>query len=334
MIRFIIYRKEALILITLALFLLGPGCRSSRATERASAADSTTLFLPGFPNPSHWTYSSDGAFLPLVSAHRGRPELDDYPENCIESLQKLFSSGSFIAEIDVARSRDGVLFLFHDDHLNRLTLHTGPTSARDWSDLDTMRLRAPDGRLTEFTIPTLEEALRSAKGRGLVALDRKTGVSLAELTEVAADADMLPHIQLILYDEDDYREWAELDRIGAISHEASSTQQLEELAQRNRELYARFAISPFRENRSRPAAGFIGVGEPPIEILRIANTLGIRAAIGTFGELDSVATADNGATYRELVRKGVSIIATDRPLAAARAVYPTAVARPPAAPKS
>ena len=167
-----------------------------------------------------------------------------------------------------------------------------------------------------------------------MALDRKSGVSLAELTRVATDADMLSHVQLILYDEDDYREWAELDRIGAISHEASSVQQLEELAQRNRELYARFAISPFRENRSRPAAGFIGVGEPPTEILRIANTTGIRAAVGTFGELDSIATTDHGDTYRELVRKGVSIIATDRPLAAARAVYPMVADRPAAVPKS
>lgn len=56
-------------------------------------------------------------------------------------------------ETDVRTTRDGVAVVYHDEHLDRLTGHTGPLAARDWRELATLRV----GR-TE-PIPRLEEAL-------------------------------------------------------------------------------------------------------------------------------------------------------------------------------
>ncbi len=277
--------------------------------------------LVGFPSSTFWLLDDRGEGLPLVSAHRGRPEIDAFPENCLESMARLMQEGSFIAEIDISVSKDGVLFLFHDEELDRLTRNTGLAKDRTWSELDTMRLRDATGRLTEYTIPSLDEALAQAKGKGLLSLDRKRPVTLRQITSAARDRGMLAEVSLILYDMDDYREWAELPDLGPVSFEALDVLKVEELAQRNRELYARFGISPFREEGTRPTSGFLGVGVPNMEMLRTAKALRIRATVGTFGELDRRAEADKGETYRELIRSGVSVIATNRPLAVSEAIY-------------
>ncbi len=52
----------------------------------------------------------------LLAAHRGGPA-PGYPENAIETLDHVLSNAAFIMEVDVAETRDGVLFLMHDDTL-------------------------------------------------------------------------------------------------------------------------------------------------------------------------------------------------------------------------
>lgn len=277
--------------------------------------------LVGFPSSNFWLLDESGYGPPLISAHRGRPELDAYPENCLESMARLVREGSFIAELDISISADGVLFLFHDDDLDRLTRNTGLARERKWAELDTMRLYDPAGRLTAYTIPSLEEALVQAKGKCLLSLDRKRPVTLKQISTAAKEQGMLAEVSLILYNMDDYREWAELPEVGPMSFEALDIVRVEELAQRNRELYARFGISPFRENGTRPTSGFLGVGVPNPQMLRTARTLRIRSTVGTFGALDRAAAEDDGETYRQLVASGVSVLATNRPLAASKAIY-------------
>ncbi len=278
-------------------------------------------YLPGFPSQTFWLLDANGEGVPLISAHRGRPEIDGYPENCLESLQRLLQEGSFIAEIDINISSDGVLFLFHDDDLARLTRNKGLARERTWAELDTMRLLDPAGRLTAYTIPSLDEALELAKGKGLLSLDRKRPVTLRQISNAAKKRGMLAEVSLILYNLEDYREWAEMPELGPMSFEALDIVKVEELAQRNRELYARFGVSPFRENGTRPTSGFLGVGTPNQQMLNTARALRIRATVGTFGALDRQAAEDGGDTYRALIASGVSVLATNRPLAASVAIY-------------
>lgn len=298
------------------------------ATKSASTLEKPDFAqrIPGFPSAEFWYASNSN--IPLVSAHRGKPELLGYPENALESFNRLISEGSFIAEIDIAMSKDSVLFLFHDDRLERLTTHQGLASERLWSDLDTMRLRDEEGTLTRYTIPTLKEVLLAGKGKALYTLDRKKGVSYALIQQEVLDVGMIDDVALILYNLTDFEEWSELDQHGAISMDGSSVGLLERQAKESRMLYKSSGIPSLKGRDRIPAMAFTGVGLPPKQVLAKAETLRIKCITGTFGELDENAQVSLGETYRELVASGVSIITTNRPLAAYAALLDLSAPKP------
>ncbi|MFK8055535.1 MAG: glycerophosphodiester phosphodiesterase family protein [Saprospiraceae bacterium] len=319
-------KTQLLAISFLTLLISLAGCKTSKLStatevEQKKPADRILYHsLTNFPAANHWA-SNSATETPLVSAHRGRPELEGYVENSLEAISKLIASGSFILELDVAKSKDGVLFLFHDYELDRLTRNTGDAADRTWAELDTMRLIDKRGNLSNSTIPTLEEALRLANGKAMFTLDRKRGTPLAEISAVVKKLDMHSDVALILYNMDDFTEWANQKTLGPISHEATDVLELEQLAQRCRELYKRVGIPPFDQSELFPNSGFVGVGLPDKEILAVAKTLGIKTTVGTFGDLDQQAVATDGKTYRDLVEAGVSIIATNKPLLAHKALY-------------
>ena len=80
-------------------------------------------------------------------------------------------------ETDVRATRDRVAIVYHDEHLDRLTSHTGPVAARDWRDLEDVRV---DG--TE-PIPCLEDVLGTWPDLRLV-VDPKSDDVVAPLIEV------------------------------------------------------------------------------------------------------------------------------------------------------
>jgi len=103
----------------------------------------------------------------MLAAHRGGPA-EGYPENALTSLRRLSTLGVLYAEIDVRRSADGVLYLLHDDSLDRTTSGTGPVDGLDWADLSGLRLEDNDGLPTSTGIPTLIEAFDLAREANLV----------------------------------------------------------------------------------------------------------------------------------------------------------------------
>lgn len=280
-------------------------------TSPTATADGAAR-LPNFPNPAYWTTAGPNARLPLVSAHRGRPELPNYPENALESIQRLHEAGDFIAEVDVMRSVDGVLFLFHDWDLDRLTVHEGNPGERTWADLDTMRLYAPDGTLSPYTIPSLAEVLDFASGRLLLSLDRKGSTTYAQLYEAARERGMLQSVSMILYDDEDLSAYRALPTLAPMNYSADTLTAVRAMSTLCSEGFA---------GRPCPVNVFLGVGTLAPQLVDAASAAGLRSILGTFGELDAAARADGGATYRRLISKGVDIIATNLPLLAARAIY-------------
>jgi glycerophosphoryl diester phosphodiesterase len=107
-----------------------------------------------------------------VMGHRGAP--NEVPENTIESIVRAFDVGADIVEVDVRRSRDGVLFLFHDGELERTSDGEGAPEALSMDELKRLDAGSWMGaRFTGLRIPTLAEALAIAKGRGRLLLDLK-----------------------------------------------------------------------------------------------------------------------------------------------------------------
>ncbi|MBE5786586.1 MAG: glycerophosphodiester phosphodiesterase family protein [Clostridiales bacterium] len=106
-----------------------------------------------------------------------------YPENSLESIISSIKMGVDCMELDLHVSKDGVPVLFHDDTLDRNTdwrekagKNGLPTSANieDWTyeELKQLRLKNWRGKVTEYQIATLEEAIIVCKGRIMFRLDK------------------------------------------------------------------------------------------------------------------------------------------------------------------
>lgn len=78
------------------------------------------------PALPHWPY-------PRWIAHRGAGQLA--PENTLAAFRLGAQHGYRMAECDAKLSADGVLFLLHDDTLERTTNGQGPGGAQPWADL-------------------------------------------------------------------------------------------------------------------------------------------------------------------------------------------------------
>lgn len=100
------------------------------------------------------------AFLTRPLAHRAlHDRAAGRPENSRAAVRAAVAAGYGI-EIDVQLSSDGEAMVFHDEHLDRLTLEQGAVNARTAAVLGRIRLR--DG---EDGIPTLPEVLAIVAGR-------------------------------------------------------------------------------------------------------------------------------------------------------------------------
>ncbi len=127
----------------------------------------------------------------LVVAHRGAWR--EAPENSLAAIEASIAMGCDMVEIDVRQARDGGFVLMHDTTLDRTTETTGPVNARTTDELTALRLRDHEGSLTDHRVPTLREALETARGRVMLNLD-KCGNYLPEVLALAEEVGVLDHI--------------------------------------------------------------------------------------------------------------------------------------------
>lgn len=109
---------------------------------------------------------------PIISGHRGGM-IEGFPENSIETMEKTLKYTPAFFEIDPRLTKDSVIVLMHDATLDRTTNGTGKLSDYTWDELKKLKLRDPAGNITDFRIPTLEEAILWARGKTILNLDKK-----------------------------------------------------------------------------------------------------------------------------------------------------------------
>ena len=90
---------------------------------------------------------------PIPFAHRGGAGM--FPENTLPAFQNAVDMGYTYLETDVHLSKDGEVFAFHDDSLDRVTGHVGKIS--DFTSKEISQIKI-DGFAK---IPTLSELLES-----------------------------------------------------------------------------------------------------------------------------------------------------------------------------
>lgn len=115
--------------------------------------------------------------LPLNVSHRGYSAA--FPENTLVAVEGGFAAGARAVEVDLLKSSDGEIVIFHDDTLDRTTNGTGrvdETTLADLQLLDAGSWFAPG--FSGERIPTLIEALtlQQQLGAGPLLLDQKSGL--------------------------------------------------------------------------------------------------------------------------------------------------------------
>ena len=107
----------------------------------------------------------------LVIAHRGASA--EKPENTLAAFRRALALKVDGIELDVHVTRDGVPVVFHDPGLFRLTGVRGRIAARNWAELEALRV------LGSEPMPRLAEVLRLTRGRAVVQIELKAGIPVA-----------------------------------------------------------------------------------------------------------------------------------------------------------
>lgn len=140
---------------------------------------------------------------PILIAHRGASAFA--PENTLPAMQLAHQLGALWVEFDVMLSQDGFPFIFHDDTLDRTTLHKGyfcKTSRQEIQQLDAGSWF--NAKFHATPIPSLEDMLKYlAQIRMQINLEIKPADHRVELLVekiVQAVTDYWPHnLEPILY---------------------------------------------------------------------------------------------------------------------------------------
>ena len=106
----------------------------------------------------------------IVVAHRA--DWRNFPENSLEAIQSSIDMGVDMLEIDVQRTKDGVLMLMHDHDLNRMTNGTGNIAETTWEEISKLNLKDHQGNMTPYKVAKLEDALLLCKDRIMINLDK------------------------------------------------------------------------------------------------------------------------------------------------------------------
>ncbi len=109
---------------------------------------------------------------PMVVAHRGSSGLA--PENTIAALRKGVEAGADMVEIDVQRTRDEQIIVFHDHVLGRTTNGVGRVDARTLEEIRQLDAGSwMGGEYAGERVPLLNEALEFLHGKAYVNIELK-----------------------------------------------------------------------------------------------------------------------------------------------------------------
>lgn len=120
-------------------------------------------------------FIADPARACAIVAHRGIWR--DAPENSLLAIERAIEAGCDVVEIDIRASRDGGLFLLHDETLTRMAGLDAALEDLSSQHLSALRLRNRDGgaqnAFTEERLPRLAEVFELTRGRIFLHLDVK-----------------------------------------------------------------------------------------------------------------------------------------------------------------
>ncbi len=283
-------------LLLISLFL---GCNA----EKKDSNGSTFVNIPKGEAKQFYSWTADR--VPMVSAHRGGP-YPGYPENAIATFDYILEFTPAVIECDIEMTSDSVLVMMHDNTLDRTTNGSGIVRNFTWAELKKLKLKDNDGELTEERIPTLKEVLSWTVGKTLLTLDVKKGVPFERVIDLVKETKSGDYAAIITYSANDAQKVYQLDSTLMISVGIGNMKAYE----------AHASLGIPDENM----IAFTGVKEPEPSLYKFLHSKGIYAILGVLGNLDKKAVAKGDDLYAQLVERGADILATDRPIEAAKAI--------------
>ncbi|WP_295173740.1 glycerophosphodiester phosphodiesterase family protein [uncultured Brevundimonas sp.] len=243
-----------------------------------------------------------------ISAHRAVSALDQ-PENSIAAIEATGRAiPNAILELDAVLTKDRQLVLMHDDTMDRTTTGRGRVADLTLAQVKQARLKASNGALTRAAPPTLGEALDAAGSVGAIAsidlkpADGETTVDLARaVIDQVRRSRAGNRVVLITYNDADARAVAAMAPEMMISAGLSGVDKLS-------------GLNPAQ------ILAWTGTREERPALWRALREAGVEVQFGTLGAEgvrrdDRYAADGDVSEYRDLVRQGVTVIATDTPLA-------------------
>jgi len=244
---------------------------------------------------------------PIISVHRGGKDIKNYPENCLETLVYVNDSIKAIYEIDIARTKDNVLVLMHDNTLNRTTVGgEGRIENLSYDEIKSLHLLDDFGNETDYTIPLFKDVLTWAKTNDVVlTIDIKRSVAYKDVINLIREVKAEDHAILITYN----LQQAEL------AYSLAPELLLSVSARNEKELDWLLHSGIPTQNM----LAFTGTKFSSNSFYEKIHSYGIKTILGTLGNLDKQAEARGDGLYKRWADKGIDIIATDRPFAVAKA---------------
>ena len=245
----------------------------------------------------------------LISAHRAG-SYPGYPENSLESAIYVSERIPAIHEIDVATSRDGILFLMHDDDLDRTTTGEGLVTKSDWNVIASTKLVDDNGKTTGFSPPKLSTFLQWAKDKTLVQIDFKRSTRYEDVIQTVKDENVEDQVIYIAYS------MAQAQRLHSLAPSAMISLSIQSMSDLNRAVASGIPMDRL--------IAFTGTEDPRPRVFSLLNDRDVEVIFGTLGRRDSfdqeAERSGSNQIYKDLSGNGVDIIATDRPLEAHQAL--------------
>jgi glycerophosphoryl diester phosphodiesterase len=227
-------------------------------------------------------------------------------------MQYGLDQGILIHEIDVAESRDGVLFLMHDRSLGRTTTGSGFVADTDWDTIRTLNLKDNDGAITAFQAPKLTDVLLWAKSTGaIVELDKKPTTSFRNIISLVRAAEAEENVLLITYNDNQAVEVARLAPDLMMTASVNSRDHQDELAAQGVDF--------------DKVVAWMGISSPNTRAFEAIGNRGVETAFGTLGRagerLDDIYWSDGDPSeFQALADGGLTMLATDAPYRVAAAL--------------
>lgn len=292
------------------LVLLAPALALSQ-DKPSAVASSVRLHRidPQTPQGLQELFQRTSEALPMVSAHRGGPQ-PGFPENCIATFENTLRHTFAMLEIDPRYTKDGEIVVHHDATLERTTTGRGRLADFTLAELRQLRLKDPQGKVTEFQIPTLDEVLQWARGKTVLVLDQKDVPAAARIKRIE-EHKAEGYAMLIVYS------FKEVQACYALNPNV-----MMEVMIPNREKFAEFEKLLIKVKVPwRNVVAFVGHNPPEDPALyELIHAQGACCLIGTSRNLDRQYLSQEvqdirllEQDYRAFLRRGADLIETDIP---------------------